>query len=168
MHIFRSFAIAASTSLACAAMAAPASDKARVSFVSGGGLVEGVYQAAIVVDLAPDTTTYWRNPGEAGSPPSFDFSGSGNLAHADVAMPAPKRIEEAGLDVFGYRNRVVFPVTIRPGDAGKPVTADLKMDYAACEKICIPMHADARLELSPAGGGADGALVAAARAALPK
>ncbi len=169
MHIFRSIAIAATLTLSIAAIAAPAGDKARVSFVSGGGLTDGVYQAAIVIDLEPDTTTYWRNPGEAGSPPSFDFSGSGNVAQADVAMPAPRRIEEAGLDVFGYRNRVIFPVTIRPGDAGRPVTADLKMDYAACEKICIPMHAEARLELSPSGGaGADAALVAGARAALPK
>ncbi|HMN73075.1 MAG TPA: protein-disulfide reductase DsbD family protein [Rhodoblastus sp.] len=170
MRIFTSLAAAISLSLTLsAAEANPAADKARVSFVSGGGLANGAYQAAIVIDLAPDTTTYWRNPGDAGSPPSFDFSASDNLASADVAMPAPKRIEEAGLDVFGYRSRVVFPVAITPKDAGKPVAADLKMDYAACEKICIPMHAEARLELAPAGeAGADVALVAAARAAVPK
>lgn len=155
--------------LVAAAQAAPAADKARVTFVSGGRLVEGAYRAAIVIDLAPDTTTYWRNPGEAGSPPTFDFSASANLAGFDVAMPAPKRIVEAGLDVFGYHDRVAFVATLTPKDAGKPVTADLKMDYAACEKICVPMHAEARLELAPAGGaGADSALVNAARAALPK
>lgn len=170
MHSFRSIAaVFLAITLAAGAQAGPASDKARVSFVSGGGLVDGAYRAAIVVDLAPDTTTYWRNPGEAGSPPSFDFSASTNLAGFDVAMPAPKRIVEAGLDVFGWHDRVAFAVTLTPKDAGKPVTADLKMDYAACEKICVPMHAEARLELAPAGGaGADAALVNAARAALPK
>lgn len=169
MHSFRSItAIFLAIALAGGAQAGPA-DKARVSFVSGGGLVEGAYRAAIVVDLAPDTTTYWRNPGEAGSPPSFDFSASANLAGFDVAMPAPKRIVEAGLDVFGWHDRVAFAVTLTPKDEGKPVTADLKMDYAACEKICVPMHAEARLELAPAGGaGADTTLVNAARAALPK
>lgn len=169
MRNFRSFAFFLSLTLGAAAQAGPADDKARVAFVSGGGLVDGAYQAAIVIDLAPNTTTYWRNPGEAGSPPVFDFSGSSNLASFDIAMPAPKRIEEAGLDVFGYRDRVAFAIAIRPEDAGKPVTADLRMDYAACEKICIPMRAEAQLELTPAGGaGSDAALVTAARAALPK
>ncbi|MFV0280011.1 MAG: protein-disulfide reductase DsbD domain-containing protein [Rhodoblastus sp.] len=144
-------------------------DKARVSFVSGGPMAEGVYQAAIVIDLDPNTTTYWRNPGEAGSPPVFDFSASANLEGSTVALPAPKRIVEAGLDVFGYHDRVIFPVTLRPRDAALPLKAALKMDYAACEKICVPMHAEAVLEFSPKGGPAgDPALVAAARAALPK
>jgi len=151
------------------AQAAPGSDKARVSFVAGGGLVEGAYQAAIVIELAPNTTTYWRNPGEAGSPPSFDFSASTNLAGFEVGMPAPQRIVEAGLDVFGWHDRVAFAVTLKPKDASKPVTADLKMDYAACEKICIPMHAEAKLDLAPQGGaGAAPAVVAAARASMPK
>ncbi|MCB9999986.1 MAG: hypothetical protein H6870_13635 [Methylobacteriaceae bacterium] len=169
MRIFRTLAILLPLTLPFGASAAPGGDKARVSFVSGGGFGEGAYAAAIVIDLAPDTTTYWRNPGEAGSPPVFDFSGSSNLASADVAMPAPTRIVEAGMDVFGWHDRVAFAVTIMPKDPSKPVTAALKMDYAACEKICIPMHAEARLELQPAGGaGAKPAVVAAARAAVPK
>lgn len=164
-----SLALAAFLAVGLSAAAAPAGDKARVSFISGGGLVEGAYRAAIVIDLAPDTTTYWRNPGDAGSPPSFDFSASANLAGFDVAMPAPQRIKEAGVDVFGWHDRVAFAVTLRPKDPGKPVTADLKMDYAACEKICIPMHAEARLELAPQGApGAEPGVVEAARAALPR
>ncbi len=161
--------IAVSIILLPSAWAAPASDKARVSFVSGGGLSDGAYQTAIVIDLAPDTTTYWRNPGDAGSPPVFDFSASANLAGFNVAMPAPKRIVEAGMDVFGWHDRVAFAVTLTPKDASKPITADLKMDYAACEKICIPMHAEAKLELPPQGApGAEPAVVQAARAAAPK
>ena len=166
---FCSIVAAFALMLPVAAGAAPASDKARGSFVSGGPLADGAYHAAIVIDLARDTTTYWRNPGEAGSPPSFDFSASANLAGFEVAMPAPRRIVEAGLDVFGWHDRVAFVVTLTPKDAGKPVLAALKMDYAACEKICIPMHAEARLELTPTGGpDAKPGVVAEARAALPK
>lgn len=166
---FRSIVAAFALMLPLAAEAAPASDKARVSFVPGGALAHGAYQAAIVIDLAPNTTTYWRNPGEAGAPPSFDFSASANLAGFEVAMPAPQRIVEAGLDVFGWHDRVAFVVTLKPKDAAKPVLADLKMDYAACEKICIPMHAEARLELNPSGApGAQPDVIEEARAALPK
>ena len=174
MRLLRSLVRSLAVSLALAAARgavahAGVADKARVTFVSGGGLTDGAYQAAIVIDLAPDTTTYWRNPGEAGSPPVFDFSASANLASFEVAMPAPKRIEEAGLDVFGYRTRVAFAVTIRPRDASRVVAADLKMDYAACEKICIPMHAEAKVDLTPsAAPGADPATVEAAAKLLPR
>ncbi|HZD25518.1 MAG TPA: protein-disulfide reductase DsbD domain-containing protein, partial [Alphaproteobacteria bacterium] len=34
--------------------------------------------------LAPGWKTYWRNPGESGAPPQFDWSGSGNLADVSV------------------------------------------------------------------------------------
>lgn len=70
----------------------PVADKARVALTPGGGLANGVYRAAIVIDLAPDTITYWRNPGEAGVPPAFDWTGSTNVAKVEVAMPAPERI----------------------------------------------------------------------------
>jgi DsbC/DsbD-like thiol-disulfide interchange protein len=155
--------------LAGSAVAQTRSDKASVRLIAAGDLSGGVYRAAIIIDLAPDTLTYWRNPGEAGVPPVFDWSGSQNVSRAEVAMPAPSRIEEAGGDVFGYRTRVAYAVTIAPADAAKPVQAALKMDYAACEKICIPMHAEARLDLAPQGkAGPDAADVAAAEAAIPR
>ncbi len=143
-------------------------DRAQVSFVAAGDLAGGAYRAAIVVILAPDTITYWRNPGEAGVPPNFDFSGSENLGRAEVDLPAPTRIDEAGGDVFGYRTRAAYAVTLTPAVAAKPLRAVLKMDYAACARICIPMHAEARLELAPDGEpGPDAPAVEAARAAIP-
>jgi DsbC/DsbD-like thiol-disulfide interchange protein len=155
---------------ACAATAQvrPA-DKAQVRFVAAGNLAPDGYRAAIVIELAADTLTYWRNPGEAGVPPTFDWSASQNLATAEVSMPAPTRIKEAGGDVFGYMKRVAYAVRIEPADRGKPVRAALKMDYAACEKICIPMHAEAQAILAPDGkAGPDAAEVAAATALAPR
>ncbi len=147
----------------------PFADKAQVRFVTAGDLAADGYHAAIVIELAPDTLTYWRNPGEAGVPPSFDWSASQNVAKADVSLPAPTRIKEAGGDVFGYMKRVAYAVRIEPADRSKPVQAALKMDYAACEKICIPMHAEAQALLAPDGkAGPDAAEVAAAAALTPR
>jgi DsbC/DsbD-like thiol-disulfide interchange protein len=153
-----------------AALAQPSgAPRASVRFVAAGDLQRDAYRAAIVIDLAPDTITYWRNPGEAGVPPTFDFSGSDNLAQAEVALPAPTRIKEAGGDVFGYSSHVAYAVSLKPMDPTKPLRVDLKMDYAACEKICIPMHAEARLQLAPDGKpGPDAKEVSAAEAALPR
>src|ERR1700758_5857827 len=36
--------------------------------------------AGFEVKLAPRAVTYWRDPGDAGVPPTFDFAGSENLA----------------------------------------------------------------------------------------
>ena len=53
---------------------------------------------------------------------------------------------------------MILPLHVVPQDAGKPVTLRLKLDYAVCEKLCVP--AEAKLELAltgadeRAGGGA--------------
>ena len=47
--------------------------------------------------MAPGWHTYWRYPGDSGVPPRFDFSGSDNLASAQVLLSgAAAVIDEAG------------------------------------------------------------------------
>ena len=67
---------------------APAA-KAEARLVAAGPTL-----AAFEVRLAPGAITYWRNPGDAGVPPTFDFTGSQNVARVDPIFPAPKRISE--------------------------------------------------------------------------
>lgn len=128
--------------------------KSRARLVSGGAIENGAYRVGVEVALEGEALTYWRNPGDSGVPPEFDFSGSANLASAEVAYPAPERHDEAGSEVFGWRGAVIFPVTVKPKDASKPVTLDLTLRYAACEKICIPSDGRMRLTLVPAGAPA--------------
>lgn len=122
------------------------SPKSRARIVSSGPLENGVYRAGVEIALDGDALTYWRNPGDAGVPPEFDFTGSTNLAKTNVAYPAPERHEEDGSEVFGWRRSVIFPLQIAPNDPTKPVTVKLALRYAACEKICIP--SDGRMELT--------------------
>jgi DsbC/DsbD-like thiol-disulfide interchange protein len=44
---------------------------------------------------------------------------------------------------------VIFPVKIMPQLAAQPVSIDLQLSYAVCEKICIPGQAHLQMELSP-------------------
>lgn len=122
------------------------SPKSRARLVSSGPLENGVYRAGVEIALDGDALTYWRNPGDAGVPPEFDFTGSINLAKTKVAYPAPERHEEDGSEVFGWRRSVIFPLQIAPTDPAKPVTVKLALRYAACEKICIP--SDGRMEFT--------------------
>jgi DsbC/DsbD-like thiol-disulfide interchange protein len=62
---------------------------------------------------------------------------------------------------------VILPLTIVPEDRAKPVTLRLKLDYAVCEKLCIPAEGKAELMLSGGPSSQDAALVAA-EARVPK
>ena len=124
--------------------------------------------------LAPAAITYWRDPGDAGLPPTLDFSGSENVASVETKFPAPKRITEAdGGEAFGYDGGVIFPLLVKPADPAKPVTLRLNADFAVCEKVCVPAKARLTLTLpaggqSPFAGAIDAALAAVPRVVQPK
>src|SRR5258708_494959 len=85
-------------------------------------LIADASGAGLEITLAPGAITYWRAPGEAGVPPTFDFPGSQNLARAEVAFPAPERIPEPdGSVAFGYRASVILPTAVTAADPAKPV-----------------------------------------------
>lgn len=121
----------------------------------------GVLRAGIELKLSPGWKTYWRYPGDSGVPPRFDFSRSTNVESVKVAWPAPHRFSDATGYSIGYRGGVIFPLQIVPQNASQPVTLRLDLQYAICEKVCIPV--DAKLELVPGSGASsqDAALTAA-------
>jgi DsbC/DsbD-like thiol-disulfide interchange protein len=131
------------------------------------GAVGGTLQAAVEIRLDPNAITYWRNPGDAGAPPIFSFSGSKNVAATKVLFPAPRRLQEGGTTAFGYQNSVVFPVQVTPIDMRKPVTVEATVDYAVCAAICVPARGTARLTLTT-DPGPFAALVARAKERIPR
>ncbi len=52
-------------------------------------------------------------------------------------------------------------------DSAKPVTLRLKLDYAVCEKLCVPAEANLELKITGAEKAGD-ATVGAAEALVPK
>jgi DsbC/DsbD-like thiol-disulfide interchange protein len=127
-----------------------------------------VLRAGVQIKLQPGWKTYWRYPGDSGIPPSFDFSASENVKTVTVWYPAPMRFADgAGGHSIGYQDNVILPLHIVPRDAAKPVTLRLKLDYAACEKLCLPVSASLQLEVT-GGESAHEAALAAAEAQVPK
>ena len=128
---------------------------------------DGTGQAGFEVRLSPGAITYWRDPGEAGVPPTFDFTGSVNLAKAEVLFPAPERIAESdGSEAFGYEREVTFPIHVEAADSSRPVKLVMNANYAVCEKICLPARAALSLDLA-SGATPFAAEFAAARAQIP-
>jgi len=98
--------------------------------------------------------TYWRTPGSAGQPPSFDWEGSVNLGYAEVLYPVPERFEIFDIQTYGYPNEVVYPIKIRPGIPDAPITINAMVSYLVCKDLCVPVTADLHLTIPAADGEA--------------
>ena len=125
-----------------------------VRLLAGGGkALAGFagYAAAIEIALDQNFKTYWRDPGDSGVPPVFDWSGSENLDRVEIVWPAPFRFPDGGSFSIGYKDRLLLPLAVTARDAAKPVILRLNLDYAVCEKQCIPEKASAALALPMAG-----------------
>ena len=142
--------------------------QSELKVLAGPALHDGTYVAGVAISMPAGSHTYWKMPGDAGVPPVFAFAGSRNLREAKVVYPAPRRIVEAGLEAYGYLDRVVLPVEVTPTDPAQPVELHVVVDYAVCNTICIPAHGAATLMLQPGAASADAAAVEAALAAVPK
>ena len=121
-----------------------------------------VLLGGIAFQLQPGWKTYWRNPGDSGVPPRFDFSRSENIEAVTVLWPAPAKFDDgAGGYSLGYKNQIVLPLRIVAKNADKPVTLRAAVNYAVCEKLCIPVEANAELAFTSVASTEDSELFAA-------
>ena len=105
-----------------------------------------VLLGGIAFQLQPGWKTYWRMPGDSGVPPRFDFSKSDNVEAVTVMWPAPLKFDDgAGGHSIGYHDQIVLPLRIVAKAADKPVTLRAEINYAVCEKLCVPVEANVEL-----------------------
>jgi DsbC/DsbD-like thiol-disulfide interchange protein len=151
--------------------AAGAAEHSSIRLLAGTGHNDaGQLRAGVEIRMQPGWKTYWRYPGDSGVPPRFDFSGSTNLASATVLWPAPHMFSDDSGKSIGYKGTAIFPLAVTPKQKGQPVTLKLKIDYAVCEKLCVPAEGEATLTLDGKSGtsGSDDKLLAAAEAQVPR
>ncbi len=142
------------------------SAQSQARLIEGEGSPDDLL-VGLTVRLEPRFITYWRDPGDAGVPPTFSFTGSTNLKSATVLYPVPLKLDEAGATAFGYAGEVTFPIRVVPNDPARPVGLAVSLGYAVCHDICLPAHADLRLDLD-GRPSAEAARVNAAVAAVPR
>src|SRR6185369_16081727 len=127
-----------------------------------------VLLGGIAFQLQQGWKTYWRIPGDSGVPPRFDFSKSDNVEAVTVLWPAPKKFDDgAGGTALGYKQQVVLPLRIVAKNADKPVTLRAHINYAVCDKLCIPVEATSELTFASVASTEDGTL-STALDAVPK
>jgi len=144
---------------------------ARVRLLAGADATQPgkALLAGVEITMAEGWKTYWRNPGEAGVPPSFDWSGSSNTASIKVAYPAPMRLVDPAAEMIGYKTSVLFPVEVTPKVPGEAVELRLALEFAVCREICIPAQASLALTVPAAPmAGAPAPALAAALERVPR
>ena len=104
--------------------------------------------------MAEGWKIYWRSPGDAGFPPRPDWHGAENVADVTMAWPTPTRFSVLGMQTIGYKDGVVFPLTVSPERAGEPVTLAGTVSYLTCADVCVPY--DATLSITLPAGPPDG------------
>ncbi len=134
----------------------------QVSFRSGWTQSDGTHIAGMQIDLAPGWKTYWRQPGDVGIPPQFDWTGSENLENLSVLWPRPKVTWDFGARSIGYDTRVILPLVIHPKHDG-PITLRGRLSIGVCEDVCIPVDMNLKVSLKRTGA-TDAALSAAIKA----
>ena len=181
MRALRRAALAATVVVAVAATAkSPFADEpeasawvdlpnSRVRLVaSGARSAKGTWLAGVELEMADGWKIYWRTPGDAGVPTTFDWKGSTNAAAVKVLYPAPIRMSEAGAQVIGYKKAVLFPLHVTPKDAGRPVRLEIALEYGICSDICIPVTTKLELSLAPGRTARKGGAVEAAIERVPR
>jgi DsbC/DsbD-like thiol-disulfide interchange protein len=121
---------------------------------------DGSHWMAIRLRMLPGWHTYWRSPGDAGIPPSFDFSGSSHLAGVEIEWPRPGVFEQNGMRTLGYEGTLILPIRLTPDTAGAAIGFAGSLQIGVCNDVCMPMTLALTSDL-PAEGVPDPAIRAA-------
>ena len=70
----------------------------------------GQRAGALQIEPSPGWITYWREPGDAGIPPSITLAPDGGYTLTEIAYPVPKLIDSGDLHDIGYDGPVTLPL----------------------------------------------------------
>ena len=93
-------------------LAAGLDDILKVNLRPGWRAEDGTHIAALQITLAPGWKTYWRQPGDTGIPPKFDFRVSEGLGALEVLYPTPKITWQDQVRTISYQDEVIFPIVL--------------------------------------------------------
>ena len=125
-------------------------DHSNLILLNEGKLIkfEDDYFLGIKINLKDKWKTYWKNPGDSGSPIQvyLKTEDSENILK-ELLFPVPNRYFESEIETLGYEKQVVFLAKIIKLDDSNVHKTMLTMDYLVCKDICIPVTVTKELNL---------------------
>ncbi len=139
------FSLASASAIA---QPAPRDEHVATELLSDGATL------AIVFRPEPGWHGYWKNPGEAGFEPRFDWKLPAGASVGAPAFPVPQTLVIGGLMNYVYEGEHALLVPLKLGARGGTVA--VKIDYLACtDKICVPQRAMLTTGVAPGGATTD-------------
>lgn len=93
---------------------------------------------AFTYKVDPHWHIYWKNPGDSGSAPKFNFTITGAQV-SEPFWPAPQRLPVGDLVNLGYEKAVTLPFQITPQVGASQIHIEVKMEWLVCnEEGCLP------------------------------
>jgi DsbC/DsbD-like thiol-disulfide interchange protein len=94
--------------------------------------------------------TYWKNPGDAGLPPTITWMLPKGLSAGEIEWPYPERIQVGSLASYGYEGRHLLPMLLfadRSLAPGTQIEIKAKAQWLVCKESCLPEEAELGLNL---------------------
>ncbi len=108
------------------------------------------FYVAIQQIITPNWHTYWKNPGDSGLATTIEWQLPDNTEVSDIYWPTPQPYQVGSLTNYGYSDEVLLLTKITPPEtlsAGSVLDIQAKVNWLACEEICIPESATLSLSL---------------------
>jgi suppressor for copper-sensitivity B len=100
--------------------------------------------AGVEFQLQEGWKIYGNDDSGMGMPPEFNFSASQNYKSHNIFYPqALDGVEKIGTEEIKYKyykNSTVFPIFIEILDKNQPTKLNLKLSFALCKDVCVPVN----------------------------
>lgn len=110
----------------------------------------GQHVFGLKMTLARGWKTYWRAPGVNGIAPEIIWSELNNASEPQFHFPEPAIIlDELGIfPVIGYKDSVIFPITLSVPNASKDSYVSGIFRFGVCREVCIPKQIEFNTKLA--------------------
>ena len=115
------------------------SEIVRLQLMKGWRAESGTHISGLEINLLPGWKTYWKQPGDSGLIPTFDWSGSKNISEVKIFWPHPTIFSEGEEKTIGYKNKVILPLEFKPLNNSKLIKPKVKIRLGVCKDVCIPI-----------------------------
>lgn len=130
----------------------PSENLVKIRLLAEQGMIHPGEELWIALEqsIHPGWHTYWKNPGDSGTPPRIQWTLPEGFEISALEWPTPHKLPYGPLLNYGYENNAILlqklkaPETIPSG----PLTLKADVEILVCQEECIPEYGQYSLTLN--------------------
>ena len=101
---------------------------------------DSTIEAGLRLEMPAGWHTYWRNPGDNGTPTTIKWTLPEGITAGEIRWPVPEKVEWLEMFTYAYHGEVllIVPLTLTADLPAGEHTLAAKVDWLECEETCIP------------------------------